>query len=46
LYKFRAYDTDEHREWVRQILLENRVYFSRPSELNDPDDLRPIVRFR
>ena len=41
LYKLRGYDTDERREWVRQILVEHRVYFSRSSQLNDADDLRP-----
>lgn len=46
LYKFRPYETEMHREWVRQILVENRVYFSRPTELNDPHDLRPLVKFR
>jgi hypothetical protein len=46
LYKFRPYDTVEHREWVRQILVEHRVYFSRSSELNDQDDLRPLLQLR
>jgi hypothetical protein len=46
LYKFRAYDTAERREWVRQTLLEGRIYFSRPDELNDDLDLRPLVTFR
>src|SRR5258706_210157 len=46
LYKFRAYDTPEHREWVRQILVEHRVYMSRSSELNDSIDLKPLLRIR
>ncbi len=46
LYKFRAYGTPEHREWVRQILVENRLFFSRASQLNDDEDLRPIIRVR
>lgn len=46
LYKFRAYDTEEHREWVRQILVDHKVWFSRSSELDDKHDLKPILRFR
>jgi hypothetical protein len=46
LYKFRSYATAEHHEFVRQILVEHRVYFSRSSQLNDQDDLRPLLRLR
>jgi hypothetical protein len=48
LHKFRRFGTPEEKERVRQILLENRVYFSRPSELHamDSNELRPRVVFR
>jgi hypothetical protein len=44
LYKFRPYRSDHHREWVRQIIADSKVYFSRRSELNDPFDLAPVFR--
>jgi hypothetical protein len=46
LYKFRCYGSAQECERVRQILKEHRVYFSRASQLNDEDDLRPRIRFR
>lgn len=46
LYKFRPYDTPEHREWVRQILVEGRFYLPSASQLDDDADLRPMVRVR
>jgi hypothetical protein len=46
LYKFRAYDTPQRRAWVRQILVESRIYMSRSDELNDELDLRPLVSVR
>lgn len=41
LYKFRPHQSSEHREWVRQIIVEHKVYFSRASQLNDPFDMSP-----
>jgi hypothetical protein len=46
LYKFCPFSTDERRRWVREILVEHKIYFARPSQLNDPYDLRPLVRLR
>ena len=46
LYKFCPFSTDERRQWVRHILVEHKIYFARPSQLNDPYDLRPLVRLR
>jgi len=44
LYKFRAYQTKEQRDWVREILVDHKVYFSRASQLNDPFDLTPRLQ--
>lgn len=41
LYKFRSYRTDKEREWVRQIVEDHKVYFSRASQINDPFDMSP-----
>ena len=46
LYKFYPFGTVERRAWVREILVEHKIYFARPSQLNDPHDLRPLVRLR
>jgi hypothetical protein len=43
LYKFRSFQ-GQSRNWVQQILLESRIYFSHPEEFNDPLDIAPIVR--
>jgi hypothetical protein len=44
LFKFRPYSTKTDRAPVKEILVDHRVYFSRPSQLNDPFDMSP--RFR
>jgi len=41
LYKFRPYQTEEQREWVRQTIVDHKVYFSRASQLNDLFDMSP-----
>ena len=46
LYKFRAYSTPQERQFVREILVDHKVWFSRPSGLKDVRDLRPEVHFR
>lgn len=41
LYKFRPYQAPQQREWVREIIQDHKVYFSRASQLNDPFDMSP-----
>lgn len=41
LFHFCALNTDDRKQWVREILEDNRVYFRRREELNDPNELRP-----
>lgn len=41
LYKFRPYRTADQREWVREILVDHKIYFARASQINDPFDLSP-----
>ena len=43
LYKFRSFQ-GESRQWVREILLESKIYFSHPDEFNDPFDVAPVVK--
>ena len=43
LYKFRSFQ-DQSRDWVRQILLESKIYFSHPDDFNDPFDVAPVFR--
>lgn len=42
LYKFRAFYNDDLKKRVREIVLDNKIYFSRRSQLNDPFDLQPV----
>ena len=46
LYKFRGYRTREQREQVDDLLRGHRIYFARASQLDDQDDLRPLIRIR
>ncbi len=38
LYKYRAFSTEEQKNWVRDIIENQRVYCSTPDKLNDPYD--------
>jgi hypothetical protein len=38
LYKYRS---TEHLEWLKEILLDNKLYFPTARELNDPSEARP-----
>lgn len=42
LYKFKPCSDHIEKARVREILIEHKVYFSRPSQLNDPFDLSPV----
>jgi hypothetical protein len=49
LYKFMQYpppdatraDVETRRRWVRDLLLDGKLYFPRPQELNDPFEAQP-----
>jgi hypothetical protein len=43
LYKFRSFQ-DASREYVEQILLESKIYFSHPDDFNDPFDVAPYLK--
>ena len=42
LYKYRSFQ-GESRDWVEQILLESKIYFSHADEFNDPFDVAPTL---
>jgi hypothetical protein len=42
LFKYRPLDSSEHKEWVRQTLLDDIIYLSTPDQFNDPLDCSPI----
>ena len=45
LYKFMAFNTPDRRKWVAEILRPpHRIYLAAPSQLNDPLDLKPLLR--
>jgi Protein of unknown function (DUF2971) len=43
LYKFRSFQ-DASREYVEQILLQSKIYFSHPDDFNDPFDVAPYLK--
>jgi len=45
LYKYRSLSGDENREYVRQTIVDNKVYFCSPSCFNDPFDCRVHLSF-
>jgi hypothetical protein len=44
LYRYLSLE-DDRMEWARQLLVDSRLYFSRPSSFNDPFDCRVSPRF-
>ncbi len=44
LYKYRSL-SGQSRDYVRQTIVENKVYFSSPSKFNDPFDCRVHMAF-
>ena len=46
LYKFQSYRTPTRRGYARETLEGHSVYFARPSELNDKDDMRPLIKIK
>ena len=42
LYRYRAADTQERLARLRELIVDDVHYFSRPSEFNDPWDCKPI----
>lgn len=42
LYKFRSLADETQRQRLRDIVLDHRIRFSRPSELNDPIEGKPL----
>lgn len=40
LYRFRPYTEDKHKAWVREIIVENKIYAASPSTFNDPFDCK------
>jgi hypothetical protein len=41
-YKYRALDSGEQRNRLRQILLESKLYFPNSDQFNDPFDCAPV----
>ena len=42
-YKYRSMQTETEIEHVRQIVLDNQLYFSSPASFNDPFDFFPVI---
>jgi hypothetical protein len=45
LYKYRHLSDDDNRRYVRETLLENKVWLSSPADFNDPFDCRVHMSF-
>jgi hypothetical protein len=44
LYKYRSLANDKQKSRIKDILLNHRIRFSRPSELNDPIEGKPVLQ--
>lgn len=44
LYRFRCMNDDQQRSRVKDIILNHQIRFSRPNELNDPIEGKPIFQ--
>lgn len=44
-YYFCALNSERRQTWLKEILLENKIYFRSREQLNDPDELRPKIIF-
>lgn len=44
-FYFAALNSEDRKRWAANILLENRVYFRKREQLNDPNELRPSIVF-
>ena len=45
LYKYRDLSDEDNRRYVRETLLENKVWLSSPADFNDPFDCRVHMSF-
>lgn len=46
LYKYRSLDTDQHIQFVRDILVNHRLYCAAPNSFNDPFEFRVQISFK
>src|SRR5690349_4373727 len=46
LYKYRAYQSAEEKQRVHDIISNNRLYFGRPSQMDDELEGKPLIYFR
>jgi hypothetical protein len=44
-FYFSALNSDDRKRWLREMLLDGKVYFRKRDELNDPNELRPSIVF-
>jgi hypothetical protein len=44
-YYFTALNNEDRKRWLQELLLGNRAYFRSRERLNDPNELRPEIKF-
>ncbi|MEQ9910074.1 DUF2971 domain-containing protein [Pectobacterium odoriferum] len=44
LFHYQPLDSEQHKIWLTETLLENKIYCSNPADFNDPWDMKPLVK--
>ena len=44
-YYYAPLNSEDRKNWLRELLIDNQIYFRNRGQLNDPRELRPILVF-
>ncbi|MBN3207523.1 DUF2971 domain-containing protein [Pectobacterium brasiliense] len=44
LFHYQPLGSEQHKIWLTETLLENKIYCSNPADFNDPWDMKPLVK--
>lgn len=44
LFHYQPLSSEQHKTWLIETLLENKIYCSHPADFNDPWDMKPLVK--
>ncbi|MCA6969225.1 DUF2971 domain-containing protein [Pectobacterium carotovorum] len=44
LFHYQPLSSEQHKTWLTETLLENKIYCSNPADFNDPWDMKPLVK--
>lgn len=44
-YHYTSIESDKRKGWLNDILVDSKIYFRSREQLNDPEEMRPKIRF-